>query len=203
MERINSVGKTFDDALTTLLEDNNLTKEDIIYKSGEVRKGLFKGETTEVIAYKKEEIYSFVKDYLKEVINNLGLDVNFEIKNQDDRTVVKMYSDNNNILIGRNGNTLRSLETIVKHKIQLETGIYFAISLDVENYKDKKVAILERLAKQTARDVRRSKMPVHMENMNPYERRIVHNALTDFRGVTTKSEGEEPHRHIVISPTEE
>lgn len=203
MERINNVGKTFDDALTALLEENNLTKEEIIYKTGEVKKGLFKGETTEVIAYKKEDIYSFVKDYLKEVIGNLGLEVNFEVKTQDDRTIIKMYSDNNNILIGRNGNTLRSLETIVKHKVQLETGIYFSISLDVENYKDKKVAILERLAKQTARDVKRTKMPIHMENMNPYERRIVHNALTNFNGVTTKSEGEEPHRHIVISPTEE
>ena len=203
MERISKVGKTFDDALEALLEENNLTKDDIIYKSGETKKALFKGETTEVIAYKKEDIYSFIKDYLKEVINNLGLEVTFEVKNQDDRTVIKMYSDNNNILIGRNGNTLKALETIVKHKIQLETGIYFSIALDVENYKDKKVAILERLAKQTARDVRRTKMPAAMENMNPYERRIVHNVLTNFKGVTTKSEGEDPHRHVVISPTEE
>ncbi len=203
MERMSKVGKNFDEALDALLEENNLTKEDIIYKNGETKKALFRGETTEVIAYKKEDIYSFVKDYLKEIINNLGLEVNFEAKSQEGRTVIKMYSDNNNILIGRNGNTLKALETIVKHKVQLETGIYFSVSLDVENYKDKKVAILERLAKQTARDVRRTKTAAAMENMNAYERRIVHNVLTNFKGVTTKSEGEDPYRHVVISPTEE
>ena len=107
--------------------------------------------------------------------------------------------NNNNILIGHNGNTLRALETLVKQKIQLETGVYFVISLDVENYKDKKVANLERLAKRTAKEVARTKVEVHLENMNAYERRIIHNILTNFKGVTTKSEGEEPNRHFVIS----
>lgn len=203
MERISKIGKNFDDTLAELLAENNLEKEDVIYKSGEVKKGLLGGTSTEVIAYKKEDIYSFAKEYLKEVIENLGLEITFEVKKVDDRAVIKMYSDNNNILIGRNGNTLKSFETIVKRKIEMETGIYFNISLDVENYKDKKVARLERLAKMTARDVARSKIPVHLENMNPYERRIVHNVLTNFKGVTTKSEGEDPNRHIVISPTEE
>lgn len=203
MERISKIGKNFDDTLNALLDEEKITKEDIIYKSGEVKKGLLSGTSIEVIAYKKEDIYSFAKAYLKEVIENLGLEVSFEVKKIEDRAIIKMYSDNNNILIGRNGNTLKSLETIVKRKIEMETGIYFNLSLDVENYKDKKVARLERLAKITARDVVRSKVPVHMENMNPYERRIVHNILTNFKGVTTKSEGEDPNRHIVISPTEE
>ena len=203
MEKIIKIGKTFDDTLTSLLEENNLTKDDIIYKIHETKKALFKGETTEIIAYKKDDIYSFIKDYLKEVINNLGLEVTFEVKKQDDRTTIKMYSDNNNILIGHNGNTLRALEYITRQKVQLETDIYFNVNLDVENYKDKKVAKLERLAKQVARDVRRTKVSAAMENMNPYERRIVHNVLTNFKGVTTKSEGEDPHRHVVISPTEE
>ena len=98
---------------------------------------------------------------------------------------------------------LKCIRIIVKNKVQLETGIYFSISLDVENYKDKKVAIIERIAKQTAREVKRTKVSAAMENMNPYERRIVHNVLTNFKGVTTKSEGQDPHRHVVISPTEE
>ncbi|MBE6148779.1 MAG: KH domain-containing protein [Firmicutes bacterium] len=203
MERISKSGKDFEDTLNAILEENNLTKEDVIYTTGEVKKGLFKGETTEVIVYKKEEIYSFAKEFLKEVINNLGLEVSFEIKKQDDRVVIKMYSNNNNILIGHNGNTLRALETLLKQKIQVETGIHFSISLDVENYKDKKVARIERLAKQTAKEVARTKVDAHLENMNAYERRIVHNILTNFKGVSTKSEGEEPNRHVVISSTKE
>ena len=203
MEKISKVGKDFDETLEELLNENNLTKEEVVWKVGATKKALFKGETKEVIVYKKEDIYSFIKAYLKEVINNLGLDVTFEVKKQEDRAVVKMYSDNNAILIGHNGNTLKALETIVKQKIQLETGIYFVIILDVENYNDKKVARIERLAKQTAREVKKTKVAAKMENMNAYERRIVHNVLTNFKGVTTKSEGEEPNRHVIVSPDKE
>lgn len=200
MEKISKVGKNFDETLEEILTENNLKKEDVIYTTGETKKSLFKGETVEVIVYKKSDIYTSIKEFLKQLINNLGLDVSFEIKNNDDRTVIKMYSDNNNILIGHNGNTLRALETLVRQKIQVETGIHFVVALDVENYKDKKVSRIERLAKQTAREVAKTKIAVKLENMNAYERRIVHNVLTDFKGVTTKSEGEEPNRHVVISP---
>ena len=203
MEKISKTGKDFEETLNEILKENNLSKEDVVYTTGEVKKGLFKGETTEVIVFKKSDIYSFAKDFLKEVINNLGLDVSFETKKMEDRTVIKMYSNNNNILIGHNGNTLKALETLVRQKIQLETGVYFVISLDVENYKDKKIARIERLAKNIAREVRKTKVETHLENMNAYERRIVHNILTDFKGVTTKSEGEEPNRHVVISATKE
>lgn len=199
MEKISKTGKDFDETLELILSENNLTKEDVIYTKGEVKKALFKGETTEVIVYKKEDVYTLIKDFLTEVITNLGLEVNFETKKSEDRTTIKMYSNNNNILIGHNGNTLRALEILVKQKVQLETGVYFSVSLDVENYKDKKVANLERLAKRTAKDVLKTKTAAHLENMNAFERRIVHNVLTNFKGVKTKSEGEEPNRHVVIS----
>ena len=140
-----------------------------------------------------------VKEFLKEIVNNLGLEVTFETKKVEDRVVIKMYSNNNNILIGHNGNTIKALENLVRQKIQLETGMFFIISLDVENYKDKKISRLERLAKQTAREVKRTHIDVHLENMNSYERRIIHNALSEFKGISTKSTGEEPNRHIVIS----
>lgn len=200
MERISKTGKNFNDTLESLLNDNNLEKNEIIYKSEDVKKGLFKSESVEVIAYKKSDVCAFAKDFLKELINNLGLEVNFEVKNQDERMTIKIYSDNNKVLIGHNGNTLRALETIVRQKIQNEIGLYFLISLDVENYKDKKMARIERLAKQTAKEVVKTKIPVSLENMNAYERRIVHNILTDFEGVITKSEGTEPNRHVIISP---
>ena len=200
MEKISKTGKVFDETLAEILKENDLKKEEVVYTTGETKKSLFKGETVEVIVYKKSDIYTAIKEFLKELLCNLGLEVSFEIQSKDDRTVIKMYSDNNNILIGHNGNTLRALETIVRQKIQIETGIHFGISLDVENYKDKKISRLERLAKQTAKEVAKTKIPVKLENMNAFERRVVHNILTNFKGVTTKSEGEEPNRHVVISP---
>ena len=200
MEKISKVGKNFDETLEELLSENKLTNDDVIVKTGEKKKSLFKGESIEVIIYKKDDIYVLAKDYLKQIVEALGLEVSFEIKTVEGRTTIKMYSNNNNILIGHNGNTIKALEVLVRQKIQLETGSYIALSLDVENYKDKKNSRIERLAKQTAKDVVRTGTVAKMENMNAYERRIVHNALTNFKGVTTKSEGEEPHRHVVISP---
>ena len=203
MEKISKTGKNFEDTLNAICEENNLSKEEIVYTTGEVKKGLFKGETTEVIVYKKEDIYNFAKEFLKEVITNLGLEVSFELKKQEDRAILKMYSNNNNILIGHDGNTLKALETLVRQKIQLEIGMHFMISLDVENYKDKKISRIEHLAKKTAKEVVKTKVDAHLENMNAYERRIVHNILTNFKGVTTKSEGEEPNRHVVIIANKE
>lgn len=203
MEKISKVGKNFETVFEEILTENNLTQEEVIYKTTEIKKGLFKSANVEVTIYKKSDIYDFVKEFLKEIVNNLGLEVTFETKKVEDRVVIKMYSNNNNILIGHNGNTIKALENLVRQKIQLETGMFFIISLDVENYKDKKISRLERLAKQTAREVKRTHIDVHLENMNSYERRIIHNALTNNKQVYTESEGEEPNRYVVIKPRED
>lgn len=139
MEKISKVGKNFETVFEEILTENNLTQEEVIYKTTEIKKGLFKSANVEVTIYKKSDIYDFVKEFLKEIVNNLGLEVTFETKKVEDRVVIKMYSNNNNILIGHNGNTIKALENLVRQKIQLETGMFFIISLDVENYKDKKL----------------------------------------------------------------
>ncbi len=201
MATISKEGKELESVLESILEENNLKKEDVIYTS-ETKKGkLFKGDTVIVTVIQKDDIYAEIKDYLKQIINGLGLEVNFELKNKDDFVVIKMYADNNSILIGKNGQTLKALEIIIKQMVQVKYGVRFKISLDVENYKDKKESTLIRIAKRTAKEVAKTKVEAKLENMNAYERRIIHNALTDFKGVTTESEGEEPNRHIVIKPS--
>ena len=200
MERISKTGKNFEDTLACILEENNLTQEEVIYKTGTTKKGLFKTGTVEVIVYKKNDIYEFAKNFLKEVINNLGLEVTFETKKVEDRTVIKMYSNNNPILIGKNGQTLTALTAVCKAAVFARIGVYPYLNLDASDYKDKQVSHLERLAKNIAREVRNTGREVVMDNMNSYERRIVHNVLTDFKGVTTISEGEEPNRHIIVKP---
>ena len=201
MATITKEGKELDSVLESILEENNLKKDDVIYTS-ETKKGkLFKGDTVIVTVIQKDDIYAEIKDYLKQIINGLGLEVNFELKNKDDFVVIKMYADNNSILIGKNGQTLKALEIIIKQMVQVKYGVRFKISLDVENYKDKKESTLIRIAKRTAKEVAKTKVEAKLENMNAYERRIIHNALTDFKGVTTESEGEEPNRHIVIKPS--
>ncbi len=200
MEKIIKEGKEVDVILDEILTENNLSKDEIIYTVNDKKGKLFQGNLKEVTVYKKETINNEIKNYLKEIIENMGLEVSFELSTKDERTTIKMYSNNNPILIGKNGQTLKALETLAKQKIQNETGIHYKITLDVSNYKDKIKRNLERLAITTAKEVVKTKIPVALDNMSSYERMIIHNKLTDFKGVKTESEGEEPNRHIVIKP---
>lgn len=200
MERITKEGKDLETVLNAILEENNLEKEDIVYTSCEKKGKLFQGNLIEVTLMPKTSIYDEVKSFLKDVIEGLGLEVQFEVITKEERTTIKMYSDNNAILIGKNGQTIKALETIVKQMLQSRYNIHFRVSLDVENYKAKREKNLSRMAWQLAKEVVRTKMPVSMDNMSSYDRRVVHNALTNFKGIRTESEGEEPNRHIVIKP---
>ena len=200
MEKIIKDGKVTEEVLEEILAENNLTKDEIVYTSHDKKGKLFQGTLKEVTVYKKTDINNSIKEFLKEIIENMGLEVSFEVVTKDERTTIKMYSNNNPIIIGKNGHTLKALETLAKQKIQNDTGIFYKINLDVSNYKEKIQKSIERLAKNTAREVAKTKIPVALDNMTSYERRIVHNVLTDFKGVKTESEGEEPNRHVVIKP---
>lgn len=200
MEKIIKDGKETELVLKEILTENNLTKDEIVYTSHDKKGKLFQGTLKEVTVYKKTDINDAIKEFLKEIIENMGFEVSFETTTKDERTTIKMYSNNNPIIIGKNGHTLKALETLAKQKIQNDTGIFYKINLDVSNYKEKIQKSIERLAKTTAREVAKTKIPVALDNMTSYERRIVHNVLTDFKGVKTESEGEEPNRHVVIKP---
>ena len=200
MEKIIKEGKNLEEILNSYYESENVKEEDIIYSYETKKGGLFKGDVVVVTIVKKDEVYEMIKEYLKNLVTNLGLEVNFELKTKEDRKTIKMYSNNNQILIGRNGQTLKALEHLVRQKVILETGHSLKINLDVENYKDIRDKKIIRVAKQTAKDVAKTKTKAILEDMTSYDRRLIHNALTNFKGVTTHSEGEEPHRHIVIEP---
>lgn len=200
MNILKSEAKTKDDAIKKLLEENNLKEEDIVYKAYEQKGGLLKGTKTIVEAATYDEIALTIKDFLKNLLLKMNLEVSFESKIRDNQLVISMFSNNNPILIGKNGQTLKALETIVKQLIYNELGVYPYISLDVENYKSKQISRLERLAKNVAREVGKTKIEVELENMNSYERRIIHNALTNNKYAYTESKGEEPNRHVVIKP---
>ena len=191
MEKIIKDGKETELVLEEILTENNLTKDEIVYTSHDKKGKLFQGTLKEVTVYKKTDINNSIKEFLKEIIENMGLEVSFEVVTKDERTTIKMYSNNNPIIIGKNGHTLKALETLAKQKIQNDTGIFYKINLDVSNYKEKIQKSIERLAKNTAREVAKTKIPVALDNMTSYERRIVHNVLTDFKGVKTESEGED------------
>ena len=192
--------KTKDEALNKALEELKVNLEDVMYTHEIIKGKLFKADTIRINAYTKDEIINYMKDFISELVTNMGLEVSFETKIREDQFNIKMFSNNNGILIGKNARTMKSIEMITKQRIQNELGLRVRLFLDVENYNDKRIKQLERLAINTAREVKNTKVNAVLDNMNSYERRIIHNKLTDFKGVTTTSEGEEPNRHIIIKP---
>ncbi len=195
-------GKNEEQVFEKALADLNVIENDILFRKEKIKGGLFKADTIRFTIVKLEDVQQGIKNFLSEILKLMDLDVKFESSLREKQINIKMFSDNNAILIGKNGQTLSALSTIVKQYVFNQIGVYPYINLDVENYKDKQVMHLERLAKNIAREVRNTKQPVTMENMNSYERRIVHNILTNFKGVITESEGEEPNRHVVVKPSE-
>lgn len=201
MEIINKEGKELELILNEICEEYNITKDDFYYRYSEKKNGIFnKNSVIEVNAILKSDLVIYIKDYLNELISNMKVEANFETKLRDNIIYIKIYSNNNPILIGKSGNTLKALEHLVKQKVNTEFNIRPYINLDIEDYREKQEKRLERLAKNLAKDVVKTNVEVHLENMNAYDRRIIHNALTNFKGVITSSVGEEPERHVVIKP---
>ena len=190
--------KTLEDAKAKALEELNVSEEEIISTYEEKKGKLFKGSTVLFKAVKISTVAEFIKDNLKELLENMNIEAQFETNVRNSQINIKMYSDKNNILIGKNGQTLMAIQTILRQQVYNQINIYPHILLDVENYKEKKLSNLERNAKRIAKEVMKTKIDVELDNMNSYERRIIHNALADFKNISTTSEGEEPNRHIVI-----
>ncbi len=196
-------GKNESEALEKALKELKLTESEVLYKAEEVKGKLFKTSTTRISIIAISEVEEFIKEYLKQLLTDMGIEATFESRIREKQIYIKMYSNNNPILIGKNGQTLEALQNIVKNVVSNNVGIYPVVMLDVENYKEKQEKRIERLAKDTAREVLRTKVEARLENMNSYERRIVHNILTDFKGIYTTSEGEEPNRYVVIKIKED
>jgi len=198
MNVVKCSAKTKEEALNAVLAKLNANESEIVYSFEEIKGGLFKGVTYECSGFLKLDILTDAEEYLKNIIKGMGVDCNLEVNTKENTTTIKIYSSNNPVIIGKNGQNLEALTTIVRQYIKNITNNGPRIVLDVEDYKDRQIQRLERLAKTLARDVVRTKVDAEMDSMNSYDRRIVHNILTDFKGVTTESVGEEPNRRVVI-----
>ena len=120
------------------------------------------------------------------------------IDNEEDTVNINLSGEDMGVLIGKRGQTLDSLQYLVSLVANKESEKYFRVKLDTENYRERRKETLESLAKNIAYRVKRTRKPVSLEPMNPYERRIIHSTLQNDKYVSTKSEGEEPFRHVVV-----
>ena len=194
--------KTIDEAKNKALKELNINEENIIIINKTEKNGLLK-KSASIELVTIDEIINYLKDSLNEILSLMGIEANYEVRRRENRIEIKIFSDNNAILIGKNGRTMQSLQTILRFILKNHVSSDLSVMLDVENYKEKRNRNIEYLAKKVARDVAKTKVETKLDNMNSYERRIVHNILSDNKYVYTVSEGEEPNRHVIIKPRED
>lgn len=184
-------------------EDKEIVKETVKEPVKEVLKEekTFVKETAKVSNVDAREVEEAAKKFLGEVFDAMEMEVIVDAKYDDDEKAldVDMRGEEIGILIGKRGQTLDSLQYLVSLVVNRGQADYIRVKLDTENYRQRRKETLENLAKNIAYKVKRTKRPVSLEPMNPYERRIIHSALQNDRYVTTHSEGEEPFRRVVVS----
>ena len=160
-----------------------------------------KSNTKNVSNSENVDFPAMAKEFLASVFEAMNMEVNVDAKFDSKESVleVELSGAEMGVLIGKRGQTLDSLQYLISLVVNKESDNYIHVKVDTENYRERRKATLENLAKNIAFKVRKSRQSVALEPMNPYERRIIHSALQNDRYVTTHSEGEEPFRRVIIT----
>lgn len=204
MEYMEISAKTVNDAITEACQKLLVTSDKLDYIVVEEGSSGFLGLGSKPAVIKarvKSSVTDNAKDFLDKVFEAMNLIVAIDIKYDelDNYMNIDLSGDEMGVLIGKRGQTLDSLQYLVSLVVNKDSENYIRVKVDTENYRQRRKETLENLAKNIAYKVKRTKRPVSLEPMNPYERRIIHSALQNDRYVVTRSEGEDPYRHVVIS----
>ena len=146
-----------------------------------------------------EEAIRRAETFLKDVFKTMEMEVEVKSVFEDDTLSIDLSGDDMGLLIGKRGQTLDSLQYLTSLVVNKGKASYVRVKLDTEDYRNRRKATLENLAKNIAYKVKKTRRPVFLEPMNPYERRIIHSALQNDPYVTTHSEGDEPCRKVVVT----
>ena len=204
MEFIEISAKNVDDAITQATVQLGITSDQLEYEVLDKGSTGFLGigsKNAVIKARKKFSIDENVVEFLSSIFDAMKMEVEILVAvNEEEHIIeVELKGDDMGILIGKRGQTLDSLQYLVSLIVNKGTEGYLRVKLDTENYRERRKETLETLAKNIAYKVKRTRRPVSLEPMNPYERRIIHAAVQNDKYVTTRSEGEEPFRHVVIA----
>ena len=204
-EYIEVSAKTVDDAVTKALIELETTSDKLDYvviEKGSIGfLGIINSKPAVIKARKIMTDLDVAEDFLRKIFKTIGMEVTLtSVMDEEEGCLnIDMSGEEMGVLIGKRGQTLDSLQYLVSLIVNKEREEYLRIKLDTENYRERRTATLESLAKNIASKVKRTKRPVSLEPMNPYERRIIHSVLQSDKYVLTRSEGEEPYRHVVVS----
>lgn len=205
MEYIEVSAKNVEDAITEACQQLGATSDQIDYEVIESGSSGFLGiggKNAVIRVRKKFSIEENVREFLDAVFSAMQMEVELLIQvNEDERSIdIELKGADMGILIGKRGQTLDSLQYLTSLAINKNLENYYKVKIDTEDYRKRRKETLENLAKNIAYKVKRTRRPVNLEPMNPFERRIIHSTLQNDKYVTTHSEGEEPYRHVVVAP---
>ncbi len=203
MERIETLGRTVEEAVQKALKELGVDREDVqINILEEPSKGLFglRNRLARVEVVLDQNPGKVAKRFLENVLRIMQVKADMEIRHMGDYIHLNLRGANLGILIGRRGETLDALQYLTNLHVRKKCEHKGKIILDVEDYRSKREKTLARLAVRLAEEAKRTGRNIVLEPMNPHERRVVHTTLQGNRYVQTHSEGEEPYRKIIIVP---
>lgn len=204
MDFIEISAKTVDDAITEATVQLGTTSDkleiEVIEKGSTGFLGI-KSKPAMIKVRKKNSTEDNIREFLSAVFAAMELQVEIDVKIDEENKIaeVELKGDKMGVLIGKRGQTLDSLQYLTNLAVNKNSENYIRVKLDTEDYRKRRKETLENLAKNIAFKVKKTKKPVFLEPMNPFERRVIHSALQNDKYVETHSEGEEPFRHVVVT----
>ena len=203
LKKTEKTAKSVDEAKKLALAELGVGEEDVTFEVNEEGAKGFLGigaKDASVTATVLDVPTAVAKKFLSDVFAAMGLEVEIKAVTEDNVLAIELFGDNMGIVIGKRGDTLDSLQYLTSLIVNRESDRYIKVTVDAENYREKRcnalIALSNRLADKVARTGRRHTL----EPMNPYERRIIHSNLQNNESVTTRSVGEDPYRQIIIEP---
>lgn len=196
-------GKTLEEAKEKCLQELNVIEEEIFINQSETEAKLFKSKKIIIEAIKKQDIIDYIKEYIKELDKSFNIEINSEVNEKEGIIKVVLVSNNNPILIGKDGKNIEALQALLRNSIRNQIGLDIKVNVDASNYKKKKEENFEREIKKILKEVQKTHMETKLDPMNSYKRRIVHNLASKFKDIKTESVGEDPNRYTIIKYEED
>lgn len=203
LRRTEKKAKSVNDAVGAALKELGITQDEanieVIDEGSKGFLGIGAKEAHVAVTVKDMPVYCAHK-FLQDIFDAMNMDVRIDIESSDEAIDITLSGDHMGIIIGKRGDTLDGLQYLTSLVVNQETEDYVRVSVDTENYREKRTQALEQLAGRLEKKVAKSGRKYTLEPMNPYERRVIHAALQDSSEVTTYSIGNDPYRKVVITP---
>ncbi len=202
MKVVEKTGRTIEEALELALIEMDLSMDEVDYEVLESDSkgflGLFGAKEAKIRVTEKENAHKIAQEFLEETLSNMNIYAKVDVRYQDEGLYAEISGDNMSLVIGRRGKTLDALQYLSNLVLNRNREEYMHLTLDSENYRERRKDSLEQLAHRMAEKAKRQRRDIILNPMNSYERRIIHSALQKDEEVSTRSEGRDPYRKVII-----